>query len=674
MAIDRVKKATFLAPANEIRRLLNKLHALSAVHVENAAEFLELPEAGPRIEEVQAERADLNLKRLHVIGSTFDLVAPVKRGFIEGFAAMPLQITCDELHHVVSEFDFDPLYDRCAYLSEEYKILQGQIEQAEAETDTLRDLAGLPFTVKQMLSLGRSAAAYGSFASQNWPGFTADAECSDKLAWQVVRTSKKQVRVVVAFLKEDADAAREMLRKHGFAEIALPRLPGTIEDRINELTEDISACREQQAGFRDEVSKLAEDRRRVDIAAGYWDSEKRKTEVQNNVYTSRRISVIAGWVRVKDLDKVESLLARQFPEVSLITQDPTPEDNVPVSLTLGWFSRPAETLVRMFGLPDYFSFDPTPYLIFSYLIFFSFCFGDVAYGLGLVAFSFIMARKYRTYAPQVKFFRLFLYAGIGSIIFGAFTGAWAGNIYDAKFLGENNVLYRAASAIPHIDPLAKPMLMLGAALALGVTNQFYGLILGIYKGFRRRDPAAAIFDNALWLIFLPGVLLLLSPMIMTGAPEGFKNIGLVLAGIGGLGLVLTQGRNEKGIAAKAITGLVSLYGVLGTYGITSFIGDVLSYSRLLALGLTTSIVAAAFNDIASMFQGIQAIGIVLFLVVVLAGHTFNFAVSILSAFVHSARLIFLEFFGRFYEASGRRFSPLGFNSSLIEIIEPGDGG
>jgi V/A-type H+-transporting ATPase subunit I len=158
-------------------------------------------------------------------------------------------------------------------------------------------------------------------------------------------------------------------------------------------------------------------------------------------------------------------------------------------------------------------------------------------------------------------------------------------------------------------------------------------------------------------------------MIMRDVPESFHSVGLVLAGIGGVGLVLTQGRKEKGIVAKGVTGLVSLYGVLGTYGVTAFIGDTLSYSRLLALGLTTSIVAMAFNEIASGFKAWGAVGLVLFALFALAGHTFNFAVSILSAFVHSARLIFLEFFGRFYEGGAKRFAPLGFNSLRIELID-----
>jgi len=668
MAIDRVKKATFLVPRKETRRFLNGLHALSAVHIEDAAEIIGSSKEGAlEREPASAGTADQNLKKLDIIRSTFEMFVETKKGFIEGFAPMPLQISSAELRKVVSEFDFDPLYDDCAFIYEEYRSLQSQVEQFKAEKELLREFVDLPFSVRTALSLEKTVVAYGAFRGQNWAAFKGDPECAEKLAWEEVGGDKKTVKVAVVFLKEDADTARTLLRRHGFSEISLPKLPGSVEDRIRELDEDILDRKQRQQQFREQVLELAKDRRRVEIATGHWESEKAKIEAQNSLLATRRISVITGWVRVKDVKKLQSRLDAEFPEVSFLQEDPTRDDDVPVSLSLGWFSQPAQVLVGMFGLPDYFSFDPTPWLIFSYLLFFSFCFGDVIYGLGLVAFSFAMGYKYRTYAPQRKFFRLFLYGGVGSIVFGAFTGAWAGNLYE--YLGEGNLMARLVDVVPHMDPIAKPMLMLGAALAIGVTNQFYGITLSMYKSFRRGDPVAAICDAGLWLVFLPGVLLLLAPMIMKDVPEAFSSVGLVLAGIGGVGLVLTQGRSEKGIVAKAVTGLVSLYGVLGTYGVTAFIGDTLSYSRLLALGLTTSIVAMAFNEIASMFQSTAVVGVVLFAVVVLVGHTFNFAVSILSAFVHSARLIFLEFFGRFYEGGAKRFAPLGFNSPRTELTD-----
>ena len=673
MAIDRVKKATFLVPRKEVNRLLTRLHALSAVHVEDAAKVFAPPEeARMGKEPASTEKADLNLKRLDIIKSTFGLFVKESKSFIEGFAPLPLQVKRDELHNVVSKFDFEPLYQECASIHEEYRSLQSQIEAAGAEKQALAEFAALPFSTNRALGLQHATAVYGVFHGRSWAAFTADAEARELTAFEAVRAEKKGTRAVVVFLNEDADAARDVLRRHAFAEIALPRLPGTPADRVRELHEDIMERKEQQEAYKARVLELARDSRSVSIAEGHWLSEKTKAEAHSGVLHSRRISVLTGWVRVKDLPKIEKVLSSEFPEASAVYEEPVPGvDNPPVSLTPGAFAKPAQTLINMFGLPDYYSFDPTPWLIFSFLLFFSYCFGDVIYGLGLIALSFVLSRKYRTYPPQLKFFRLFLYAGIGTVIFGAVTGAWAGDLYSPDYLGADNILLKLHDVffVPALDPLKEPINMLVAALGIGVANQFYGIILHMYKMFRKRKPLDALFDGGLWLVFLPGVLLLVIPVLSQGVPPVLQKVGGVMAAAGVVGLVLTQGRNEKGFMSKAITGVVSLYGVLGSYGATSFMGDVLSYSRLLALGLTTSIVAMTFNIIGGMLQGVPVAGVVLFLVVLAIGHSYNFFVSILTAFVHSARLIFLEFFGRFFEGGARRFTPLSFDSARVMLLD-----
>jgi V/A-type H+-transporting ATPase subunit I len=157
-------------------------------------------------------------------------------------------------------------------------------------------------------------------------------------------------------------------------------------------------------------------------------------------------------------------------------------------------------------------------------------------------------------------------------------------------------------------------------------------------------------------------------------PAGFGlagTFGLVAALAAVAGLVLTQGRAEKGVAAKAITGVVSLYGILGSYGIVGFFSDVLSYSRLLALGLATSIIGLAVNVMAGIVRDLPGIGLVAFLLVLVIGHIFNFAMSILGSFVHPARLIMLEFFSRFYESGGREFRPLAPRVDRVELVGPG---
>jgi V/A-type H+/Na+-transporting ATPase subunit I len=193
---------------------------------------------------------------------------------------------------------------------------------------------------------------------------------------------------------------------------------------------------------------------------------------------------------------------------------------------------------------------------------------------------------------------------------------------------------------------------------LGMFNQFYALVLLMYRNLRKGDLAGAVFDGGLWLIFLPGLVLLLLNSQM-GGPAIWSRLALGMITVGGVGLVLTQGRKETTFLGKAITGVVSLYGILGSYGTTSFIGDTLSYSRLLALGLTTVIVGQSANMIAGLTLSWGAIGLLVFLVIVVFGHTGNFLISILGAFVHSARLIFVEFFTKFYDGGARPFAPLG---------------
>jgi V/A-type H+-transporting ATPase subunit I len=330
-----------------------------------------------------------------------------------------------------------------------------------------------------------------------------------------------------------------------------------------------------------------------------------------------------------------------------------------------------QLLINMFGLPHYRSLDPTPFLTFTFLIFFGCCFGDVVYGLALMAMSGYVVVRYRHAAWTRNFFQFFLYSGIFATVFGLITGTWMGDLLtnaQHKYVSGDNPLVRFAEACALLDPMQKPLIALLIALGLGVANQFYGIGMKMAIEFRRKNPVGALLDGGLWLVFLPGMIIAIAPMFAK-VPPALVAVGWWLLGIGAVGLVLTQGRGEQGFLGKAITGVVSLYGILGGYGATSFIGDVLSYSRLLALGLTTTIIAISFNIIAALFRDIPMAGPLLFVLALAAGHVFNFMMSILGSFVHPARLVLLEFFNRFYEGGGRAFRPLAFSSERVAIVK-----
>jgi len=186
---------------------------------------------------------------------------------------------------------------------------------------------------------------------------------------------------------------------------------------------------------------------------------------------------------------------------------------------------------------------------------------------------------------------------------------------------------------------------------------------------KRGDKQEALFDGLLWLVILPGFVFLVAKMFAP-VPQALFHLGLLLFVVGAIGLVLTQGRASEGLVSRLVTGVISLYGIVGTYGITAFIGDTMSYCRLLALALTTGIVALSFNMMADLLRPIPYVGIFLFVFVLIVAHIFNFLISVLGAFVHSMRLIFVEFFGRFYATGGKPFEPLGFDSKAAILRKP----
>lgn len=402
------------------------------------------------------------------------------------------------------------------------------------------------------------------------------------------------------------------------------------------------------------------------MALGYWEERLSIARAQNLMARSRRVAIMKGYVRERNLRDFEQKLKNDLPGVALVARDPDPESAVPVALKNPRFFAPAQFLVSMFGVPSYFTLDPTPVIFFSFLIFFGICFGDVIYGLGLIALGWSLTRRYRAYTNLRHFFQLLAYAGVTTTIIGLLTGAWASDLV-TNYIG--GPLARVVKFFTVMDPLDAALIALIMALGLGMLNQFIGIIMLMAKNIRKGDVKSAIFDGGFWLLALPGFVIVAAQLFVK-MPGRLQVAGWSLLGVGALGLILTQGRNEKSLIGKAAVGVISLYGIVGSYGITAFIGDTLSYSRLLALGLTTGIVGLAFNIIAKMVGGVPyGIGLVLFILVVLLGHLLNFGLSLMGGFVHSARLTFVEFFGRFYESGVQAFSPLGTWRGRIRVMD-----
>ena len=371
-------------------------------------------------------------------------------------------------------------------------------------------------------------------------------------------------------------------------------------------------------------NRVGEGRRPLLILRAHWQSIKNTQLASTKGFQGRWVHVIGGYICEKDTERFLAAMRQESPDSEITIQDPGPDEDVPVSIRVPNFFRPIQLLVEMFGLPPYKAFDPTPFMQVNFFLFFGICFSDVCYGIMLTTLGAYLAVKTRAYRGLNNFSRILLYGGVSSIIFGAILGSWFGDLYKPEYLGKENFLLRLQEMFVVLDPIDKTIVALLCALGIGICNQFYGIILKMYGALRNRDFLGAFSDGVCWIVTLTGLLMMVGK-IFTDIPPTLFNTGFWLFVFGALGLVLTQGRDFKSPFGKLAGGLVSLYGIMGSYGITAFIGDTLSYCRLLALGLTTSIVAMTFNLIAGMLREVPYVGFILFLIVLVVGHLFNFA-------------------------------------------------
>jgi V/A-type H+-transporting ATPase subunit I len=316
-----------------------------------------------------------------------------------------------------------------------------------------------------------------------------------------------------------------------------------------------------------------------------------------------------------------------------------------------------EPLIDMYGLPAYGGFDPTAVVAPFFYAFFGICFGDAGYGLLIASLLIALLMKKKVTGTLRKFLMIMIIGNVCALIFGALTFSWFGDSIAAfPFLK----ILMPLKKLQILDPMGDPMTMLGVSLVFGFVQIIFGLLIAFRENLRKGDAVAAFADQGGWIIFLFGLVLL--GLSSTGAIPIPTNVSAAVAIVGAVILVTTQGRSKESFFGKAFSGVMSLYNV------TSYLGDLLSYSRLLALGLGSAAVGMVINMLAMLVApSMHGFGVVIGILIFVLGHIFSMAVNLLGAFVHPLRLQYVEFFSKFYEASGEEFTPLKISTQYVDL-------
>lgn len=590
---------------------------------------------------------DAELTQLNRIISLFDRFAPQQPNLVEQFAGMKTVMTWEERNNLLAREAELPEVKR--------QVLEGETELNRLEQEIAyyeREIAEL----RPWMKLDLKAEAWSG--SKRFRVFLGSVEGkTDQLRsglnqaeypYVLEEIGSKDDRVFFLLIHPRTVDVSAVLKDTGATE-SLPHLKsGRVSDRIEELIQAVDSMGKARGEMREKLQQWAEYRPMVEVFYDQALNNKIRLEADRRLLMGKKSFALQGWVEEHQVDRVNQVLHGLNLPCHLAFFDPQPEEEAPIAIKNTALVSPFEALISSFSYPRDHEIDPTPVVAPFFFIFFGIALGDAGYGLTLAAFCSLLLLKLVMRPTGKKLAMMFLVSGLGAVVGGLITSS----VFGYRF-------YTGA-----VDIMNQPLLLLGFVLGLGVLQLYVGVICSAWVNVKNGKWQDAVWNQGFWLMFLTGLLLVMGKDALgLGAYSGLINT--ITLGSAAL-LMIANTRGRKGWLAKLIAlpgGLFTLYGSIG------FFSDVLSYSRLMALGLAGSVMATVINGFVSSTWNFPYVGWLFAIVIFVGGHAFNLGLSVLGAYVHSSRLQYLEFFSKFFEGGGEAFAPLKWENKYIYLTK-----
>ena len=481
----------------------------------------------------------------------------------------------------------------------------------------------------------------------------------------IITSEDNFTSVLISCLKSDRNAIDEALRRMNFQRPPVSDMVPAAQ--LEAYEKERNAALEKIDATRESIASFADKRDDIKFISDYFNMRAAKYEVLGTLEQSKRVFVVEGYIPAQCTDALEKDLSDRF-EVAIEFFDPDPSEDVPVLLKNGPFAGPMEGVIESYSMPGKGELDPTTPVACFYYILFGMMLSDFAYGALMSISTFVLIKKMKNMERSMrKTLTMFFYCGLGTMLSGILFGSYFG---DAPTVIASTFFGKTLEIPKLIDPLTQPMKMLVLCFAIGIIHLFAGLCINLYTALKTKRYVDAVSDSVLWMLLVAGLILFgLTTDMVTGMfglekiSPAAGNAGKIMAVIGAIGIILMEGRESKNWFKRTLKGLYGLYGV------TSYLSDLLSYSRLLALGLATSVISSVFNQMGSMVAGTPVVGVIFFILIFIVGHMLNLAINALGAYVHANRLQYVEFFSKFYSGGGRKFTPFAINTKHIKFKE-----
>ncbi len=492
----------------------------------------------------------------------------------------------------------------------------------------------------------------------------AIAQVTEEAELFEVSADKKARYVLIICAREAVADLQEALRVLDFTAQSFPGMSGSAKQCAARSTQTLSSLAREKEAKRAEIEALAPRRDELKLAADRLEAQLAMSQAGDLALRTDEVCLMQGWVPAEKEAALESLLSGF--DCAWECEDPPEADypEVPVSLKNNKLTNALNMVTDMYSLPAYGTVDPNPLMAPFFILFYGLMMADIGYGILMIAAALVALKKLKPRGGSLAFCQLLLYGGIATAAMGVLTGGFFSDIpYQLVHL------FNPDSTWPGLWHLFSPEsdseLVLYGSMVLGLLHLNTGMVVSAVQKVKNGDKAGALWEEGpLWVILVGALLLATDLLLVPGTVLHYIALALLMIGV--VMLLFGAGRNAKGFG-KVTAAFGAIYNTA-----TGWFGDVLSYSRIMALMLAGGVVGKVFNTVAIMpaqASGVNVFTMLAFVIIFVLGHAMNFALNLLGCYVHDLRLQCLEFFGKFYSDGGKPFRPLKFGGKYVRVKE-----